>query len=277
MALRGFDQKGVGPSDPRRPTEVRWAAGGCAPLRLCACSGGRACSCGSLPSDSPACHRCRCGHLPTPQGGGEGSPRPLPRRDALGGDLMCSLCAALNFQLPFDSTRAVRRTRRMPLLPLPARSRCRWQPLLAAAAAFSMCRTAVHPRPSLNASLTITHPSTPSPPGRHSRPPVHQRRQPGGAVWGRPALAGRGPRLHHQLPLERGACREGAHGWRVGGVCQRPPVQALALPPCLPPPTYRPRTSLPGRARAWCGPPPSADWSSTSARCWRGSSTTGRA
>lgn len=27
-ALRGFDQKGVGPSDPRRPTEVRSTLGG---------------------------------------------------------------------------------------------------------------------------------------------------------------------------------------------------------------------------------------------------------
>lgn len=30
-----------------------------------------------------------------------------PRRDALGGDLFCSLMAALNFQLPFEAMQAV--------------------------------------------------------------------------------------------------------------------------------------------------------------------------
>ncbi len=44
-----------------------------------------------------------------PQAGSssEASPRPALRRDALGGDLMCSLMAALNFPLPSDAMRAV--------------------------------------------------------------------------------------------------------------------------------------------------------------------------
>ncbi|KAL4421736.1 hypothetical protein ABPG77_002352 [Micractinium sp. CCAP 211/92] len=61
-ALRGFAQKGVGPSDARRP-------------------GAEASS-----------------------GGSGGAPH---RRDALGGDLFCSLMAALNFQLPAESLRSV--------------------------------------------------------------------------------------------------------------------------------------------------------------------------
>ncbi|PSC74144.1 sorting and assembly machinery component 50-like protein B-like [Micractinium conductrix] len=62
-ALRGFAQKGVGPSDARRPSAEAGA-------------------------------------------GGEESPRRLRQRDALGGDLFCSLVAAVNFQLPSESLRA---------------------------------------------------------------------------------------------------------------------------------------------------------------------------
>lgn len=62
-ALRGFAQKGVGPSDARRPVAE-------------ASSGG-----------SEAAHQ-------------------LGRRDALGGDLFCSLMAAVNFQLPAESLRS---------------------------------------------------------------------------------------------------------------------------------------------------------------------------
>ena len=41
--------------------------------------------------------------------GGESleSPRPLQQRDALGGDLFCSIMAALNFQLPHQAMQAV--------------------------------------------------------------------------------------------------------------------------------------------------------------------------
>ncbi|KAL4452572.1 hypothetical protein ABPG75_008234 [Micractinium tetrahymenae] len=64
-ALRGFAQKGVGPSDARRPVAEAGSS-----------SGGEA-------------------------------THPLGRRDALGGDLFCSLMAALNFQLPAESLRSV--------------------------------------------------------------------------------------------------------------------------------------------------------------------------
>ncbi|KAI7844949.1 hypothetical protein COHA_001596 [Chlorella ohadii] len=61
--LRGFVQKGAGPSEPRRPSAEAGSSS-------------------------------------------EASPRPALRRDALGGDLMCSLMAALNFPLPSDAMRA---------------------------------------------------------------------------------------------------------------------------------------------------------------------------
>ncbi|PRW61285.1 Sorting and assembly machinery component 50 [Chlorella sorokiniana] len=61
--LRGFAQKGAGPSEPRRPSAEAGSSS-------------------------------------------EASPRPALRRDALGGDLMCSLMAALNFPMPSDAMRA---------------------------------------------------------------------------------------------------------------------------------------------------------------------------
>ncbi|KAI3432894.1 hypothetical protein D9Q98_010476 [Chlorella vulgaris] len=76
--LRGFAQKGVGPSEPRRPTAEPQAQG----------SPGQA---ASSSRESPR----------TPR-----TPRTSPGRDALGGDLFCSFAAALNFQLPVDAMRA---------------------------------------------------------------------------------------------------------------------------------------------------------------------------
>ncbi|KAL6769455.1 SAM50 [Auxenochlorella protothecoides x Auxenochlorella symbiontica] len=67
-SLRGFSQRGVGPSDVRRPPPAA-GVGAAAPPAAPAAPGGRT-------------------------------------RDALGGDVFCTFLGALNFELPFEATRA---------------------------------------------------------------------------------------------------------------------------------------------------------------------------
>ena len=81
-----------------------------APQRCAAC-----CRCSRCRAGPPALpltpHAARLPPVAQAGAGGEESPRRLRQRDALGGDLFCSLVAAVNFQLPSESLRAVREGR----------------------------------------------------------------------------------------------------------------------------------------------------------------------
>lgn len=170
--------------------------------------------------------------------------------------------------------------------------------------------------PCLAASQHPCPPPPPHFAGGHPRPRVCQRRQPGAGRGAAQEPAERLARVRHLVPMERGEQQPLFFAtWRWGWWAQGPgfvrlPGASPAAAPfvCSTPkslkwalkwtitlflagyglphnepgaPHTHTRTPLPRRLRcrapALCGPPRLASWSSTCARCWRGSPLTSRA